>query len=253
MTQSLLLKAALHPLPNVAVMITVAIAIGQLGFVPAAIVIVALATSYIVLGPRVKRNKAKWTSLAPRPAAPLVSAVDRSAWPSPLVIVHHTLVEGAHGHNAVTEALQLNYPDLASAVVCIPRSNRFHFPLSRFVINSMGGIMPYSRSVLLQLLGKRKHTVVVHHRIEVARGAASTSLARKGVFSAALMRGAAVLPSIAMEGGKVVFGDIIPAVDNVAAPTTEQVVQLAGRYSKNLTALYDKHNAVKGRALTVTK
>lgn len=157
----------------------------------------------------------------------------------------------------IIDAATISAPGLDRAVVCVPAKHAFQLPLSRLAIHLLGGVVPYSRSVVINLLRRKNATPVVvasSDVFEAASGGLRLTLANKGVFAAVLRTGATVVPCLVTDDGVAHFGAPIAATtdsSDATSPNPEQVVAFANKYGAALLALYNKFNAVKGRSLQV--
>lgn len=248
-----MLKVLLSPIPNFAAAAGIAYGVSRLPFFPAVVSVVCLAVSFIIVSPRVQRAKAVWRALCPS-RAKHTAEPGAEAPKSPSVVVAHFVKSSG---SRIADMARLGGPAAADgAVICVPHTRAFHLPLSRLAINLLGGVVPYSRTVVLSLL-KRKTgggpAVVAYPEpvTAAAGGNLQLVLASKGVFSAALRTGATMIPCLVLEDGSAHYGRPVPVAAVDSAPAPEVVVKLAADYAAALEAVYAKHNASKTRRLVI--
>ena len=246
----LLWAVALNPLVNLSAVVGGLWWGYRQDFFVASVAVVTVAVLYIVLGPRVKRNRAAWSS-APRGAKTGTGSLAASSgqafgsMQTPLLFVVH----GVPGLTSVQHALYaLRAPEFDTAVTCVPPSRLFRLPLSRIALSSLGGLMPYTRKLLGKLLRRHaagaksaSHTVLLYPTPLTRNGAAAgeyaVTLDKKGAFSTALAVGATVLPCVSTGDGRLHVGKPVGGEHPTETPMPQDVTGLARAYAESLRAV----------------
>ena len=238
-------NVALHPLVNLAALAAAGYWVTRRDFFVASVAVVAAAVVYIVLGPRVKRNRVAWSSL-PRGATPPMGTnpEERAKWPTgaPLLYVVHGLPSCTFARHAI---VSLRAPEFDTAVVCIPPSRVFRLPLSRAALWWLGGVLPYTRTVLQNLLRRsRAPTVLVYPTPPTSGGTGAGRsygllLDKKGVFAAALRHGSLVVPCLSPGDGRLLCGAPVGGCEVVDVPAAADVTAVATAYAGNLQKVAD--------------
>jgi hypothetical protein len=248
------LPLVLAPLPNLVAAGIMLFGVSRLSFFPAVMSAVVMAVFYVIAGPRVQRSKAVWGLLSPKRQTMPTNEGSRDKWHSPtLVVVHFASTSSTRVIDSLAVATTAG---LENAVVCVPSPRVFHLPLSRLAMKLLGGIVPYSRNVLINLL-KRKGAapVVVTYPEPIRQGASGSELvlASKGPFSAALRTGATLVPCVVLDDGVPHFGEAVPGMPADQAPAPEAVIALAGAYAAKLEQLHAKYAPKSRGSLQVKK
>ena len=111
-------------------------------------------------------------------------------------------------------------------------------PLVRVTLHMLGGIMQYSRPLLLQLLQRKARAAVILQRPIQCH---SANLKQKGVFAAAIKSGAIIVPVIVdrRKRGEVILGTPL-TVAKEEIPTAVAVRALAVDFGEELKRCYSQ-------------
>jgi hypothetical protein len=111
-------------------------------------------------------------------------------------------------------------------------------PLVRITLHLLGGIMQYSRPLLMQLIQRKARAAVILQRPIQNH---SANMKQKGVFAAAIKTGALIVPIIVdrRKRGEVILGNPIPTT-KTDVPTAEEVRSLAIAFGHELKEAYQK-------------
>jgi hypothetical protein len=111
-------------------------------------------------------------------------------------------------------------------------------PLVRITLHLLGGIMQYSRPLLMQLIHRKSRAAVILQRPIRNH---SANFKQKGVFAAALKSGALIVPVIVDRRGRgeVIVGTPI-STTKTDVPTAEEVRSLAVTFGTELKGAYQK-------------
>jgi hypothetical protein len=277
------LRIVLHPASSVAVACVIWSLIMHTTFAAKVLLVFFGALVYMFLRPGARRNALLWRALAPLRASsslPVGGAGGNSRGSTPrsplddlkgnciivsipvssaLDVLDHALAFG--GDDA---SVQLSYSTVMYVCRTSTERTMFWLPLARLALWLLGGLMEYSRGLLLQLL-KRKSgrplvaIVLLPPAVRSAGGTASTSscavlnIQQKGIFAASLKTGATVIPCLVLEDGTVTYGKRIdpPSTANqlegVAVPSPDQVRRLSTAFSEELSILYKNVTGTKLR------
>lgn len=240
----------LHPVPNVAAVAALIVAASQLSFFLAVVLICVVAIVYVIVGPRVKRSRSLWgAACPPRKASDVTLSSNKTTWGSPALVLHHAVKPT----DDVLDTIGLNSAPLDNAVFCVPHTRMFLLPLFRVFMWLVGGIVPYSRTVVINLLKRNRCVVVVSYpsAVKPAGSNLSLELQHKGVFAAALKTGASIIPCVTFENGGMHLGEPVKVANTETVPTPDSVTDLSKRYAAAVAALYTKHNPTASRKLNV--
>jgi hypothetical protein len=132
--------------------------------------------------------------------------------------------------------------------ICRKPSERaiFWMPLARLMLWMLGGLMEYSRGLLLQLLkrkAKRPLIAVVLLPAPVTtprnKSFATLHIDQKGIFAAALKTGSTVIPAVVLADGSVAYGNAVSTtIENVSVPSPDQVRRLSSAVGEELVTLF---------------
>ncbi|CUI14739.1 membrane-associated protein, putative [Bodo saltans] len=139
--------------------------------------------------------------------------------------------------------------------ICRKPSERaiFWLPLARLMLWMLGGLMEYSRGLLLQLLKRKAKrpllAIVLLPAPVVAPGrqsCATLHIEQKGIFAAALKTGSPVVPAVVLADGSVAYGKVVtPCAESdadkngvVLIPSPDQVRRLSTAFGEELVQLY---------------
>jgi hypothetical protein len=136
--------------------------------------------------------------------------------------------------------------------ICRKPSERaiFWMPLARLMLWMLGGLMEYSRGLLLQLLkrkAKRPLIAVVLLPAPVTTPGkklfATLHIDQKGIFAAALKTGSTVIPAVVLADGSVAYGSAVSTTSEngdkgVSVPSPDQVRRLSSAFGEELVTLY---------------
>lgn len=135
----------------------------------------------------------------------------------------------------------------------------FWLPLARLMLWLLGGLMEYSRGLLLQLLkSKSNHPLLaivllppptktsppLNNKSSSTKGATAAgyqlTIQQKGIFAAALKTGATVVPALVQPNGTVAYGKSMEAEakEGIAVPSPDQVRHLSTSFAAELSQLY---------------
>lgn len=111
-------------------------------------------------------------------------------------------------------------------------------PLVRITLHLLGGIMQYSRPLLMQLIQRKSRAAVILQRPIQNH---SANMKQKGVFAAAIKTGALIVPIIVdrRKKGEVILGNPITTT-KTEVPTAEEVRSLAIAFGTELKEAYHK-------------
>ena len=111
-------------------------------------------------------------------------------------------------------------------------------PLVRITLHLLGGIMQYSRPLLMQLIQRKSRAAVILQRPIQNH---SANMKQKGVFAAAIKTGALIVPIIVdrRKKGEVILGNPITTT-KTEVPTAEEVRSLAIAFGSELKKAYAK-------------
>jgi hypothetical protein len=197
--------------------------------------------SYILLTPNTKRGSWMW-SAGPVEAPKLLDREIFNVRGSPLLIVSYSLPSSGGPRNSWEHALSFRHKTFSKAVVMVSGPELvLKFPLARFLLWLVGGLVPYTRGTLLHLL-KRK-TVNPNQVIVVSQNLSGSTiqLKNKGAFAAALKTGAAIIPALMLPDGSVALGPATSRTAQGAVPTIEEIIELATLHAAQLRELATKH------------
>lgn len=237
----------LHPVTSVAFVAVLAAYMFETSVVVKVVFTFCAALSYALVGPSSRRNAFVWRMLeSPAPRSGKIGADGLQVGGSlPVIIVSYPLGDT----DMVDHALAYSGSHFAhSGILSVCESTvMFRLPVARTALWLMGGVMQYSRALLLQLLKRRSGsiTVTLHGRIT----ANSVSLNRKGIFAAAIKVNAVIIPAFLKSDGALEFGMPVPAGGIHQTPTPNQVRDLAAKFADELKAL---HLKVRGAELKIT-
>jgi hypothetical protein len=154
------------------------------------------------------------------------------------------------GVDSMAHALAFGGPSFRGATLLLAGNDpqeqlAYKLPVARVSLWLLGGIMQYSRSLLLQLL-KRKSSgsssssnmaVVLQPPIRWH----TASVSGKGVFAAALKTSTPIVPALVLANGEIVLGNQISAgAEAIATPTGDQVRLLSTQVAVELQNLYQR-------------
>lgn len=247
---------------------------------------------YFVLGPRTRRNHHLWQSLAlpckscpsERCAATLLTpdADGRNkiivSFPSDesLEIMDHALafMEGpsassssGSGKKEEHTTTRRVHPLSQCTALYVARTasdhGLFRLPLARVMLWLLGGLLQYSRGLLLQLLLRRRGSVVaviLQPPIRRRNGTSWCSLEDKGVFAAALKGGASIIPAVVSTKRSfsgpmevtVAYGTPVTLSDEpnpIAIPMPNQVQALSKLFGVELQRLFTETSGGKNLSI----
>lgn len=258
-----LLKVIFHPSSSVLILAVLWLLFQRANLIFRVLTLFFGSVCYMALRPRARRNVNLWSRLAPEGATTRVGEGSRSIdsvtrdtscivvsvpIESDVDILSHAL---AFGKTTIMSQSTVMY-------VCRDLTDRIMFwmPLTRLVLWFMGGLVEYSRGLLLQLL-KRKTAnsgstlaIVLLPPIRKTGEGRSVDLHHnKGIFAAAIKTGAVVVPALVSKTGMVDYGACQAAIKPTPLPTPDQVQQLAALFASELVALHEK---VTGKTLSVS-
>lgn len=262
----LLLRAVLHPASSIALLAVLWLVVQHTSFSTRVLTLFFGALLYVSIRPGAKRNNSLWSSLAPHTSIMRVGEGTHSldTTSKTVVVVSIPLDPNV---DILTHALAFGKSALLSQstvmYVCRNPSHQtllFRLPLARLALWFLGGLMQYSRGLLLQLLKRRTSQNVVAivllpppecQREKDGSTNYVVSLNHKGIFAAALKTGAVVVPALVSSNGTVDYGNCVPlhVVERgrggseqqaVPIPTPDQVRKLATAFSEELVQLHTK-------------
>lgn len=272
------LKIAFDRYTNAALILTV---LGLLWyFLPfylALVIFIGLVIFFVVgVAPTARRNKAAWDGYFPRLSpSEKVNFVNHNGWREwqrPLLLVVHS-----QRAFSVSTLANFNHEAFDNACICVSLPHRV-FPLARYVLWKLGGILPASRAVLLRLLGRTSSAaqkvgantiappsvVVVYYdgkqiTANPAENSFEAQLTSKSVISAALKTGSAVAPAVQLQDGSIFVGkpfQLSPNAKNnnngnaaaassssstgIETPSLEQVLESSEQYCNELKTVMQK-------------
>lgn len=248
------LRVLLHPLATALHLLVLYFATQHLPFVASCFIVILYAVVTLSVPIPAKRRVGAWARLFDPQTAAKVAAEDRGCLrpkSAPVVILScATPIESRWQHVAAYNEASF---ENATVLSMGPALTARH-PAARVCLALLGGVMQYARPALLQLLRRPTSAVIVTLPSAVSTppgGSLRVHLRNKGVFSAVLRSGAALVPSVVFADGSVVVGKVLPTTGGgtaagIAVPTPEQVVVLTKEYATALQALYSRNAASKG-------
>ena len=228
-----LLPVLLHPATQLLFILLQVYCLFSVNLVLRLVLVALSVVLYIMLTPNTRRGSTMWGT----PAEPTPVFTDREKFAqkhTPIIVISYSNTPEDSGWR---HALAFRHRIFEKSVVMVVGAGRFgSLPLARFVLWFAGGLMPYTRGALINLL--RRKAAAQHPVIVVSQSISNkkVDLSRKGPFAAALKCGASILPAIVLADGKVVIGT---ATDCTATsvPTSEEVVATAKQHAARLREL----------------
>ena len=239
-----LIKFALHPASSALFFAVAMYALLHGAFFWRVLTSFVFSMVYVIVGPRIKRNARLWKALAtPKHPARVAEGTRLAEHNSPNIIVSFPVANTTILQHALAFGSSVHFEQSTVLYVCESRqgSSVFLLPVARVALWLLGGLMRYSRSLLLQLLKRKANFVAIVLEPPVSRAPDGTfyvTLKNKGLFAAAIKSKATVVPAVVSGDGSIDFGNAISAADSIPVPTPDDVRALSTAFGTELAALF---------------